>query len=223
MKNKRTTIHDPFEPIPEVTNYQCWPRLFECWTEEGKKRAGLSRELSERKHSLITREDIIELRENDRFHTVHQNAVALIVQAKAETGEYVAQPIAELFLWVWEPESLAEREQRAAEAKRIMCSSIDCIAGNIEEAIHASKQTVVMADYDKPVVVAVAAIEHARQLVETHQKLPTKIEIQRTMEDAFPELLKLSQSAWPKIWKDAGLSGLPKGSYGTGNVQPSSR
>lgn len=54
-----------------------------------------------------------------------------------------------------------------------------------------------------------AVIQIARELVESTQDLPTKGEVQRRVETAFPDADGLSEAKWRQAWKDAALDSLP--------------
>jgi hypothetical protein len=54
-----------------------------------------------------------------------------------------------------------------------------------------------------------AAIQIARELVESTQGLPTKGEVQRRVEAVFPDANGLSEAKWRQAWKDAALDSLP--------------
>jgi hypothetical protein len=54
-----------------------------------------------------------------------------------------------------------------------------------------------------------AAIQIARELVESTQNLPTKGEVQRRLESLFPDSKGLSEAKWRQAWKDAALDSLP--------------
>lgn len=190
-----------------------WPGLFSCIKLSGKWRAALDWKLHLRCIELLTPAGWV----NDSLLRT------LIIEAgtMAEHGAKPDGALAQLFdSLIHRPKN--ERQNGADDAKRLLCAVVDELA-NLPRKHHGSKITVRIAGHEQPVPLAYAAIEHARRLVEMHQRLPTKIEVQRSMEDAFPDLIHLSKSAWPKVWKEAGLVTLPMGEYGTGNVPLGSR
>jgi len=199
------------------TDVQIWPGLFKFFKAHGVAYAELSDRLYNRSCSILCGTSPIV------GHPKYWGVRCAAKMASFGARGQCPSVINDLFKWVSDAQSRPERERRAEEAKEILCTILDEFAGTNQVKPHGSKQTVVMDGNEKPVPLAYAAIEHARQLVEIRQRLPTKIEVQRSMEDAFPDLIHLSKSAWPKVWKEAGLVTLPMGEYGTGNVPLGSR
>lgn len=93
-------------------------------------------------------------------------------------------------------------------AKRLLCALVDELAETPRAQVP-GKTLVRMAGQDVPV--SVAAIEHARLIVEREQRLPTKGEVQRALQAEFRFLKTAAPSLWPKIWREAGLASLPHG------------
>ena len=199
------------------TEVQAWPRLFRLVEADGQFYAELSDELY--LHSCRLLNGVSPIAGTHRFRSVLNAAKMATFGIRGGTPSVIN----DLFKWVSDAKSKAERRSRAHEAKEILCLAIDSVAGDLQKASHGSKITVPLAGHKLRVPLAFAAIEHARRLVEMHQRLPTKIEVQRSMEDTFPDLIHLSKSAWPKVWKEAGLVTLPMGEYGSGNVPLGSR
>ena len=59
----------------------------------------------------------------------------------------------------------------------------------------------------------IAAIEHARLFCEQHLRLPRKFQVKESLQRSNPEMKEWKDGRWAKLWKEAGLDGLP-------NAQP---
>lgn len=110
-------------------------------------------------------------------------------------------------------------QAKRAKAKRTLLrrfqNALEGIEKKAEHRAHgntAAVECLLVSGETQRMPLAWVAIQCARELVESTQRLPTKGEVQRVVEARFPnEAAGLAENTWRQVWKDAALDSLSKG------------